>query len=61
GHVLTREQLIQRVWGPDYFGDDRVVDAHVKELRRKLGDDASQPRFIHTVRRVGYKFGGEPV
>ncbi|HET8679156.1 MAG TPA: response regulator transcription factor, partial [bacterium] len=46
GHVLTREQLIQRVWGPDYFGDDRVVDAHVKELRRKLGDDASQPRFI---------------
>ncbi len=60
GHVLTREQLIQRVWGPDYFGDDRVVDAHIKELRRKLGDDAGRPRFIQTVRRVGYKFGDEP-
>jgi two-component system alkaline phosphatase synthesis response regulator PhoP len=60
GHVLTREQLIQRVWGPDYFGDERVVDAHIKDLRRKLGDDAGQPRFIQTVRGVGYKFGDEP-
>jgi two-component system alkaline phosphatase synthesis response regulator PhoP len=39
GHVLSREQLIARVWGADYFGDDRVVDAQVKDLRRKLGDD----------------------
>lgn len=61
GHVLTREQLIQRVWGPDYFGDDRVVDAHIKELRRKLGDDASQPRFVQTVRGIGYKLVDEPV
>jgi DNA-binding response OmpR family regulator len=60
GHVLTREQLIQRVWGPDYFGDERVVDAHIKDLRRKLGDDAGQPRFIQTVRGIGYKFGDEP-
>jgi two-component system alkaline phosphatase synthesis response regulator PhoP len=61
GHVLTREQLIQRVWGPDYFGDERVVDVHIKTLRRKLGDHASRPRFISTVRGVGYKFGDEPV
>lgn len=60
GHVLTREQLLQRVWGPDYFGDDRIVDVHIKRLRRKLGDDASRPRFIQTVRGVGYKFGDEP-
>jgi two-component system alkaline phosphatase synthesis response regulator PhoP len=56
GHVLTRESLLQRVWGADYFGDARVVDAHVKELRRKLGDDPNRPVFIHTVRGVGYKF-----
>jgi DNA-binding response OmpR family regulator len=60
GHVLTREQLIGRVWGGDYFGDDRVVDAHIKDLRRKLGDDPDRPRFIETVRGIGYKFGAEP-
>ena len=59
GHVLTREQLIQRIWGPDYFGDDRIIDVHVKALRRKLGDHAGRPRLIMTVRGVGYKFGGE--
>jgi two-component system alkaline phosphatase synthesis response regulator PhoP len=56
GHVLTRDSLLERVWGTDYFGDSRVVDAHVKELRRKLGDDPDRPVFIHTVRGVGYKF-----
>jgi two-component system alkaline phosphatase synthesis response regulator PhoP len=61
GRVWTREQLLQRVWGQDYFGDERVVDAHVKELRRKLRDDATRPRFIQTVRGVGYKFVDEPV
>jgi len=60
GHVLTREQLLTRVWGTDYFGDDRVVDAHVKDLRRKLGDDPAHPRFIVTVRGVGYKFEDTP-
>jgi len=60
GRVWTREQLLQRVWGHDYFGDERVVDAHVKELRRKLGDDAARPAFIQTVRGVGYKFVDEP-
>lgn len=60
GHVLTREQLLERVWGTDYFGDDRVVDAHIKKLRRKLGDDAERPRFVQTVRGIGYKFVGQP-
>ena len=60
GHVLSREQLIERVWGPDYFGDDRVVDAHVKDLRRKLGDDPGRPRVIETVRGIGYKFADDP-
>ena len=60
GRVLTRDQLIARVWGPDYFGDDRVVDVHVKELRRKLEDDPAHPRFIKTVRRIGYRFEDEP-
>ncbi|HXF82841.1 MAG TPA: response regulator transcription factor [bacterium] len=61
GHVLSREQLLERVWGTDYFGDDRVVDAHIKKLRQKLGDDAAEPRFIQTVRGVGYKFVAEPL
>ena len=61
GRVLTREQLLERVWGADYFGDDRVVDAHIKKLRHKLGDDASQPTFVQTVRGIGYKFGDEPL
>jgi len=60
GRVLSREQLLDRVWGADYFGDDRVVDAHIKKLRAKLGDDAAQPRFIQTVRGIGYKFMAEP-
>ncbi len=60
GRVWTREQLIERVWGHDYFGDERVVDVHVKELRRKLGDDPAHPAFIQTVRGVGYKFVDEP-
>ena len=60
GHVLTREQLLARVWGADYFGDDRVVDAQIKDLRRKLGDSPTHPRFIVTVRGVGYKFEDAP-
>ncbi len=52
GRVLSREQLLQKVWGYDYFGDDRVVDVHIGHIRQKLGDD----RFIVTVRGVGYRF-----
>ncbi len=56
GRVFTREQLLERVWGWDYFGADRVVDVHIGNLRKTLRDDASDPRFIATVRGVGYKF-----
>ncbi|MHB1343427.1 MAG: response regulator [Thermoleophilia bacterium] len=56
GWVYSREQLLERVWGYDYLGDSRVVDVHIANLRKKIGDDSSQPRFIRTVRGVGYKF-----
>ncbi|MEK3827719.1 MULTISPECIES: response regulator transcription factor [Paenibacillus] len=50
---LTREHLLNQVWGVDYFGDPRVVDTHIKNLRKKLGEDAG---YIRTVFRIGYKF-----
>jgi len=56
--VFTRPQLIERVWGADFYGDERVVDVHIKELRRKLEDDPSHPAMITTVRNVGYRFEG---
>ena len=55
--VLTRRQLIDAVWGPGWYGDEHVVDVHIGHLRRKLGDDAAEPRFIRTVRGVGYGLG----
>ncbi len=58
GRVFSREQLMEKVWGWDYFGVDRVVDVHVVNIRKALGDDPAQPRFIGTVRGVGYKFVG---
>lgn len=60
GRVFTREQLLERVWGWDYFGAERVVDVHVGNLRKTLKDDANAPRFIATVRGVGYKFVASP-
>ncbi|MFD6096880.1 winged helix-turn-helix domain-containing protein [Nocardiopsis flavescens] len=59
GRVLTRMQLIDRVWGADYVGDTKTLDVHVKRLRAKIEDDPSSPRYIVTVRGLGYKF--EPV
>ena len=56
GRVYSRAQLLEKVWGWDYVGDDRVVDVHIRNLRRALGDDAADPRFIGTVRNVGYRF-----
>ena len=56
GRVFSRRQLIEAIWGWDYFGDERVVDVHVRKLRKALGDDAGEPRIIGTVRGVGYKF-----
>ena len=56
GRVFSRAQLLEEVWGYDFFGDERVVDVHVRGMRRALGDDAASPRVIGTVRGVGYKF-----
>ena len=57
GRVFTRAQLLERVWGDDYY-DDHVVDVHVANLRRKLEDDPATPRYVETVRGVGYRVGG---
>lgn len=56
GMVLSREQLLERVWGYDFYGDVRVVDVHIGHLRQKLETDAANPQHILTVRGVGYKF-----
>jgi DNA-binding response OmpR family regulator len=61
GRVFSRAQLLERVWGYAFFGDERVVDVHVRNLRRALGDDATSPAIIGTVRGVGYKFLKEQV
>ncbi len=55
GKVLSREQLLDRVWGYDYFGDGRLVDVHIRRLRIKVEPDAANPRHILTVRGMGYK------
>ena len=56
GRVLTRGQLIDRVWGADYVGDTKTLDVHVKRLRSKIEPEPSAPRFLVTVRGLGYKF-----
>lgn len=56
GRVFARHQLIDRVWGRDFYGEERIVDVHVGNLRKALGDSANEPRFIETVRGVGYRF-----
>ena len=60
GRVFTRRQLLERVWGWDFFGDERVVDVHIRNLRQALGDDAQSPTVIATVRGVGYKLVEHP-
>ncbi len=56
GRVLTRTQLIDRVWGSDYFGDTKTLDVHVKRLRAKIEKDPANPTYIQTIRGLGYKF-----
>ncbi len=58
GRVFSRHQLLEQVWGYDFYGDERVVDVHIRSLRARLGDDATSPHLIATVRGVGYKFVG---
>ena len=56
GQVFTREQLLNRVWGDDFYGDGHVVDVHISHLRQKLDEDPAAPQYIETARGVGYRF-----
>jgi len=57
--IIPREELLNAVWGFDFVGESRTLDIHVRTLRQKLGDDAENPKYIKTVRNVGYRFIGE--
>ena len=56
GTVLTRERLMEEVWDANWFGPTKTLDVHISALRRKLGDDPAEPRYVHTVRGVGFRF-----
>jgi two-component system response regulator RegX3 len=58
GRVMTRGQLIDRIWGADYVGDTKTLDVHVKRLRTKVEPDPANPRYLVTIRGLGYKFEG---
>jgi DNA-binding response OmpR family regulator len=58
GQVFSREQILRKVWGYDYIGNDRTVDVHIRWIRRKLETDPDNPRYLVTVRGYGYKFAG---
>ena len=57
--IVSREELLNTVWGMDFFGESRTLDIHIRTLRQKLGDDSENPKFIKTARNVGYRFIGE--
>ncbi|MDZ5001335.1 DNA-binding response regulator, partial [Clostridium perfringens] len=59
GKVLSREQLIENVFGIDFDGYDRTIDVHIKNIRKKIEEDTRNPKYILTVTKVGYKFGGD--
>jgi DNA-binding response OmpR family regulator len=59
GKVFTRESIIERVFGIDFDGSDRIIDVHIKNLRKKIEEDSRAPRYIVTVTKIGYKFGDE--
>jgi DNA-binding response OmpR family regulator len=59
GTVLTRERLMEEVWDENWFGPTKTLDVHVSALRRKINDDPAEPRYIHTVRGVGFRFASE--
>ena len=58
GRAFSRDQILQQLWGHDYYGDSRTVDVHVRWLREKIEPDPSKPRRLVTVRGVGYRFDG---
>jgi DNA-binding response OmpR family regulator len=59
GKVLSREQLINKIFGMDFDGYDRTIDVHIKNIRKKIEEDTKNPKYVVTVMKVGYKFGGE--
>ncbi len=59
GRVLSREQLISKIFGMDFEGYDRTIDVHIKNIRKKIEEDTKSPKYIITVTKAGYKFGGE--
>jgi DNA-binding response OmpR family regulator len=59
GKVFTREELIERIMGIDFQGFDRTIDVHIKNIRKKIEEDSRNPKYILTVTRIGYKFGGD--
>jgi DNA-binding response OmpR family regulator len=59
GSVFDRDRLLELVWGAGYFGGGHVVDVHIANLRKKLGEDAANPRYVETVRGIGYRFARE--
>ncbi len=56
GRLVKRDDLVSEVWDPNWFGSTKTLDVHVSSLRKKLGDDPAEPRYIHTVRGVGFRF-----
>jgi DNA-binding response OmpR family regulator len=56
GRVVSRTTLMDEVWDPNWYGSTKTLDVHVSSLRKKLGDDPLEPRYIHTVRGVGFRF-----
>ena len=56
GSVVKRERVFEEVWDTQWFGSMKTLDVHISGLRRKLGDDSSEPRFLHTIRGVGFRF-----
>lgn len=60
GRVWSRSLLIEKLWGNDFYGEDRVVDTHIARLRKKIEPESSQPRFVKTVVGIGYKFEDDP-
>ena len=59
GHIVTYDALFESVWGQDYFGGENTLGVHIRHLREKIEDNASKPRFLLTVRGIGYKLAGE--
>ncbi|MDD2486302.1 MAG: winged helix-turn-helix domain-containing protein, partial [bacterium] len=60
GRVVSREMLLEKIWGQDFYGDDRTVDVHIRWLREKIEPDPSTPSRLVTIRGLGYKLRGRP-